>query len=376
MRKSRLIAGAMSGTSADGVDVAIVTIDGHAFTMSAKLLAHHHADFSAALKNRILHCREQGSISLSDLGLIGRELSLAYAAAVDAALRDAGVAAAELSAIAAHGQTLFHQPPTTIQWLDPALLAAESGCVIVSDFRRADCAAGGQGAPLVPFADHILFRHPSRNRVLLNIGGIANLTWLPAGGEIQQVIAFDTGPGNCISDALCRREFPGGEGFDRGGALAQKTPPIESVVQTLMQSTFFQSKPPRSTDGPAMLALFDAADGLKRASFQQRLSTAALLTVSAIEHAITTFLPARPAELIVSGGGTRNAAIMDRLRAAMGTRGAAVMTSDALGIASEAKEAIAFTLLATATLDGVPSNVPSVTGASRAVILGSITPKP
>jgi anhydro-N-acetylmuramic acid kinase len=376
MRKSPLIAGAMSGTSADGVDVAIVTIDGHAFTMSAKLLVHHHADFPAALKNRILRCREQGSISFADLGLMGRELSLAYAAAVAAALREARIAAADVSAIAAHGQTLFHQPPTTIQWLDPALLAAESGCAVVSDFRRADCAAGGQGAPLVGFADYILFRHPSRHRVLLNIGGIANLTWLPAGADIHQVIAFDTGPGNCISDALCRREFPGGEGFDPGGTLAQATPPIESVVQTLLKSTFFQSNPPRSTDGPAMLALFDSADGLKQASFQQRLSTAALLTVSAIEHAITTFLPARPAELIVSGGGTRNAAMMHHLHKAMIGLDCSVMTSDALGIASEAKEAIAFALLGAATLDGVPSNIPSVTGASRAVVLGSITPKP
>ncbi len=141
-----------------------------------------------------------------------------YAAAVREALAANGIEAQHLAAIAAHGQTLFHDPPRTIQWFDPALVAAEVGCAVISDFRRADCAAGGQGAPLVAFADFHLFRHASKGRVLLNIGGIANLTWLKAGGGMEDVIAFDTGPGNCISDHLCRTLIPEGAGFDEGGA--------------------------------------------------------------------------------------------------------------------------------------------------------------
>jgi anhydro-N-acetylmuramic acid kinase len=376
MRVHRFLAGAMSGTSGDGVDVAIVAVDGTALDMSAKQVAHHHSAFSPDLRRLIHTIREQGTARLSDLGSLGRALTLAYAEAVHAALHEAGLSPDGLTAIAAHGQTLYHAPPTTIQWFDPALLSSQTGCVVISDFRRADCAAGGQGAPLVPFADYILFRHPKRNRVLLNIGGIANLTWLPAGGALADVLAFDAGPGNCISDALCRRNDPAGVGYDADGALAQETPPLVNVVTNLLESGFFQMNPPKSTDGPAMIALFDEARGLEGASFSQRLSTAASLTAASIHQAITDFLPAAPAELIVSGGGTRNAAIMQHLHERMRAIDCKVMTSDELGMPSEAKEAVAFALLAAATLDGVPSNVPSVTGAARAVVLGSITPKP
>src|SRR5204862_6327005 len=139
---------------------------------------------------------------------MGGEISVTYATAVNEALAAVGLSAERLAAVAAHGQTLFHDPPNTIQWFDPALVAAEVGCAVVSDFRRADLAAGGQGAPLVPYADYVLFRHATKNRVLLNIGGIANLTYIPAGAALDQVIAFDTGPGNCVSDWICRTRGP------------------------------------------------------------------------------------------------------------------------------------------------------------------------
>src|SRR4051812_25353101 len=177
----RLIAGAMSGTSADGVDVAIVRIRGRGVAMSAQLVHHHHREYHAELKRRIFAMRGSGAVALSELGRVGREISLAYAAAVNEVLLATKLNASQIAAVAAHGQTLYHDVPITIQWLDPALLAAEVGCAVVSDFRRADCAAGGQGAPLVPFADYILFRDATKNRVLLNIGGIANLTFLRAG---------------------------------------------------------------------------------------------------------------------------------------------------------------------------------------------------
>src|SRR4051812_19636056 len=212
--ESRLIAGAMSGTSADGVDVAIVRIDGHGFGMNAKLVRHHHVAYDPSLRESIFEMRSAQSGSLAQLAQIGCDVSLTYARAVNEALQAENLSASDLAAVAAHGQTLFHRPPRTIQWLDPALLAAEVGCAVVSDFRRADCAAGGQGAPLVPFADYVLFRHPTMNRLLINIGGIANVTYIPADSAINKIVAFDTGPGNCICDELCRILYPEGPGVD------------------------------------------------------------------------------------------------------------------------------------------------------------------
>src|SRR5712671_6834310 len=209
----RIIVGAMSGTSADGVDVAVVEITGHGLEMTAKLLHHHARAYDAELRKRIFGVREGTAVSLEELARLGRDISISYAEAANSALSEANVKASDVEAIAAHGQTLYHAPPNTIQWFDPALVAAETGCVVVSDFRRADCAAGGQGAPLVPFADYVLFRHATKNRVLLNIGGIANLTYIPAGGSLEQVIAFDTGPGNCISDHICRTRLRDGTAF-------------------------------------------------------------------------------------------------------------------------------------------------------------------
>ena len=202
--KARLIAGAMSGTSGDGVDVAIVRITGQGLEMSASLVHHHHVAFTAQIRQALFAIRDTQQLKLSELAQLGREISLTYARAVNESLAAANLHADDLGAVAAHGQTLYHDPPNTIQWFDPSLVAAEARCAVVSDFRRADCAAGGQGAPLVPFADYILFRDPTKNRVLLNIGGISNITWIPASAQIDQLIAFDTGPGNCISDWLIR----------------------------------------------------------------------------------------------------------------------------------------------------------------------------
>src|SRR6476661_6684308 len=182
--RERIVAGAMSGTSADGVDVAIVAIAGRGLAMTARLLHHHHRPYEAGLRQAIFNVRESGLSGLAKLADLGHQISVSYSRAVRDALEAASLQSADLACIAAHGQTLYHAPPDTIQWLDPALLAAEVGCAVVSDFRRADCAAGGQGAPLVPFADLILFGDRVNHRVLLNIGGIANLTHLPAGAGI------------------------------------------------------------------------------------------------------------------------------------------------------------------------------------------------
>jgi anhydro-N-acetylmuramic acid kinase len=373
-RLPRLIAGAMSGTSADGIDVAIVHIADSGTNMSAALLHHYHLPYDPALRKALFAIRDGGqAIKLSDLAWLGRKISLSYARAINEALGAAKLNAGDLAAVAAHGQTLYHDPPGTIQWLDPSLVAAEVGCAVVSDFRRADCAAGGQGAPLVPFADYILFRDPLKNRVLLNLGGIANITSLSAGAPIDRVIAFDTGPGNCISDHLCRKHRSDGPGFDEGGMLAESGDADRAVCNAFLQNAFIRKRPPKSTDGPQMIAAFEQIAPTSMA-LNDLLATAVEITVASIVAAIEQ-LPAKPDQVIASGGGINNRRMMAGLQHMLGNH-VELMIADQLGVRSDAKEAMAFALLGAATLDGVPSNVPSVTGARRAVVLGSITPRP
>ncbi len=366
----------MSGTSADGVDVALVRIEGRGLEMSARLIGHHSLEYAPAIRNAIFDCRNSGEIRLDVLADLGRGISLHYATAVKQALQSAGMTAGDLQAIAAHGQTLYHAPPSTIQWFDPALVAAEVGCTVVSDFRRADCAAGGQGAPLVPFADFILFNDPLKHRVLLNIGGIANVTYLPAHGSIDSLLAFDTGPGNCISDFLMRYMNPEGPGVDTDGALASIGKPDEAIALKMLADDFFKQPPPRSTDGPAMVDLFTRSieDFGSRGKLPNNLATACLVTAAAIARSLREFLPQFPDEVIASGGGVHNRIMMSFLRKQM--PGVPVRTTDELGVPSSAKEAIAFALLGAATLDGEPSNVPAATGARVRVVLGSVTSKP
>lgn len=376
MSTVRLLAGAMSGTSADGVDVALVRIENSGHNLVPHLLHHHHRPYAQALRLAIFDLRAGRPVMLGALAELGRQVSLVYAAAINEALLAKGLSAADLAAVAAHGQTLFHQPPLTIQWLDPALIAAEVGCAVISDFRRADCAVGGQGAPLVPFADYLLFRHPTKNRVLVNIGGIANLTFIPAGADLNWVLAFDTGPGNCISDWLMRRLEPAGTGFDAGGKRAAKGQVLSAIVERVVNAPFFWQRPPKSTDPPEMIHLFQEQLGedLDLYAAEDLLATACRITGQSLAQAIFRFLPAEPDEVILSGGGIHNPAIMRHLRQELGP--IPVLLSDDLGVASQAKEALAFALLGAATLDQVPGNVPAATGARRPVVLGAITPKP
>jgi anhydro-N-acetylmuramic acid kinase len=371
---TRLIAGAMSGTSADGVDVALVRITGRGPAMTATVVHHHAHAFDPSLKATIFQIRQSGAVALRDLAQLGHDLSTAYVEAVRAALDAARLTTDALTAVAAHGQTLFHEPPLTIQWLDPALIAARLACVVVSDFRRADCAAGGQGAPLVPFADFILFRHPQRNRVLLNIGGIANLSFIPAGGTMTDVVAFDAGPGNCISDHLCRIMEPGGFGYDAGGARASRGNVHRGFIDAVVADDYFRRPAPKSTDVPTMLAIFERARATVGGgiSLDDLLATACAATVDTIASAYRAAVGDVEAEWIVSGGGAHNAAIMNGLRGRFGN----VLPSSDIGVDVAAKEALAFALLSAATLDGEPGNLPSVTGATRRVVGGAITPRP
>jgi anhydro-N-acetylmuramic acid kinase len=371
---SLTLLGAMSGTSADGVDVAAVRVAGRLPDVRVELLAHAHTPYTPDTAAAIQTIRAQGVAPLSTLASVGRGLTLTYAAAVRATLIAAKLDPSHVAAVACHGQTLFHAPPDTIQWFDPSLLAYHVGIPVVSDFRRADLAAGGQGAPLVPFADFILFRHPTRDRVLLNLGGIANVTILPAGCAIEQVTALDTGPGNCVSDHLCRTLEPAGPGYDASGQLAQKGQVDERAVNAILREPYFTAAAPKSTDGPAMVAAFtkhvDAGMPLA-----DQLATSATVAARAIGHAVRAAFPNGPHDLLVAGGGTQNAALMRAIRAELPAT-THIDTTAAAGIPPQAREAVAFALLGAATLQGYPGNVPSATGAERAVVLGSITPRP
>jgi anhydro-N-acetylmuramic acid kinase len=378
-QQERLIAGAMSGTSADGVDIALTKISGHGLEMSATLVQHHHQPYDPSLKQLIFSCREKQSLALGELAKMGRDISLTYSQAIRESLASSRLNSTDLTAIAAHGQTLFHQPPNTIQWLDPALIAAEINCPVISDFRRADCAAAGQGAPLVPFADYILFRHPTKNRVLLNIGGIANLTFLKAGGDLSDVIAFDTGPGNCISDYLCRKYQPSGPGYDAGGQLASRGKMHQKTSFMFARSEFAFQKPPKSTDGPAMIQLFLETKKYAKfrdASLEDELATACCCAAESILMALHKiekyWLHLSVDEVLASGGGVKNQCLMNLLHLLAPNK----IITQLDETMAQAKEAIAFALLGAATLDNFPSNIPSVTGAKRAVVLGSITPQP
>jgi anhydro-N-acetylmuramic acid kinase len=370
---TRLIVGAMSGTSADGVDAAVVSVCGRGAEMSAKLLAHHAEPYSPELRAAIVRLRGEATVSLRDVAQVTREITLMHAAAVLAALRRADMPIQQVVAVALHGQTLFHDPPCTMQVFDPSLLAIQLECPVVSDFRRADCAVGGQGAPLVPLADFLLFRSKDIHRALLNLGGIANITFLPRGCLLENVTAFDVGPANCLSDDIMRRHDPGGPGHDVGGALAMTGRANKDVAGDMCGDAFFKATGPKSTDGPAMIDLFQAALNRRAPdlSAPDQLATAAAIVVACVQAALTIDSNAFRGELIVSGGGVHNAAVM---RGLSDIPDVAIRTTDDLGVPAAAKEAIAFALLGAATLDNMPGNLPSVTGATRPVVLGSITP--
>lgn len=366
----------MTGTSGDGADAALTEITGRAPDLRVRLIAHHHVPYDPAVRAALFELRDRGQFTFAKLAHLGRAITLSCASAVRNVLRDAKITAPELTAVAAHGQTLYHEPPDTIQWLDPALLAAEVGSAVVSDFRRADLAAGGQGAPLVPFADYLLFRDARINRVALNLGGIANITVLPAGCTPEQVVAFDTGPGNCLSDWVCRTFGSSGAMYDADGAGASQGTVVQSIASAFLAEAYFTAPAPKSTDGPQMIEMFRdrIAEQPDRPPLNDLLATTTYLAAECVHRAVAA-QPTPTDELIVSGGGLHNRTMVGWIKKLL-PASVRFRTVDEFGIAPSAKEALAFALLAAATLDRVPSNLPSVTGAKRAVILGSITPRP
>jgi len=380
--------GLMSGTSVDSIDAASVEIDERNGNITVSLCAYVEYPWPEGLRAAI-HSLFTPHARISELSsmnfLIGEQFALAATAAAEAA----NWSLADVAAIASHGQTIWHAPrgsqsdrlftPNTLQIGEPSVIAARTGCKVIADFRTADVAAGGQGAPLVPYDDYILFRDEAIKRggiAIQNIGGIGNVTFLPRTGRFDDLIAFDTGPGNMILDGLAQIISCGAQSCDRDGSLSDKGAVCHSLLQEWMDNPFFSMRPPKSTGremfGAQAVQQFYKMAKARNISDADTMMTAVALTVESIVTSYRRFLYpfAELASVVVGGGGAHNPTIMRSLRTAL--QPVAVTTHAAYGINDDAKEAIAFALLGYATLQGRPSNVPSATGASRSVVLGKI----
>jgi anhydro-N-acetylmuramic acid kinase len=375
----------MSGTSADGIDVAVVRITAGKLWPKLTLLAHEGFPYPAALRRKVLAAMNAESISTAELARLNWRLGMAYA---DALTATAARHKVKLDLIGCHGQTLYHQArpgayagrsfACTWQLGETALIAGAVGVPVVSNFRPADMVAGGQGAPLVPLLDYVLFANAKRGRVLQNIGGIANLTAIPAGAGPERVVAFDTGPGNMVMDALMQELF--GKAFDRNGALAAAGTVIEPVLVATLKNPYFALKPPRTTGreqfGREYAMKFLAACRRLSAKPEDALATATALTAESIAQSYKRFVRPRmkgAVDYIVSGGGARNHTLMAMLAQRLALLGCDLAASEEFGLPAEAKEAAAFALMAWQTWHRRAGNVPAATGAGRAAILGQVT---
>jgi len=395
-----IVAGVMSGTSADGINVALVEISGVGVDAHFELLAHHEYPYPQPVRRAILAAMNAQRASVADLARLNFLLGELYAAAVRAAAKKSG---REVELVGCHGQTLYHQGEpapylgkriaATWQTGEGAIIAARVGAPVVSDFRPADMAVGGKGAPLVPFLDYLVYRDARAGRIVQNLGGIANLTAIRAGASPEQVIAFDTGPGNMVIDAAMDRLY--GKPYDRDGRIAAKGQPLGAVLKVLLQHRFFRRQPPKTAGREEFGREFvsDFLRHCRRARKEDVVATATALTARSIAQAINRFVLDRRStqhsavstqqngdrtfsDYVVSGGGAKNRTLVNMLRAELGPLGLRLRSSDEFGVPSAAKEAVAFALLAYETWHRRPSNIPAATGARRPAILGKISYAP
>ena len=389
--KPMTVAGIMSGTSADGIDVAIVRIAPGKLRPKLSLLAHESFRFPAPLRRAILAAMNAASTSTAELARLNWRLGIAYAEAVRATLKQHPV---KLDLIGCHGQTLYHQARAasyagrsfacTWQAGEAQVIASTLRVPVVSNFRPADMLAGGQGAPLVSLLDYALFAHPTRGRVLQNIGGIANLTAIPAATSPRTVIAFDTGPGNMVIDALALELV--GMRYDRNGGIAAQGRVLPPALAGALRNPYFQLKPPRTAGreefGREYAAKFLAACRRYSDKPEDAIATATALTAETIAGSYKKFIlhkmrgegkVQRSVDYIVSGGGARNNTLMAMLAQRLEPLGCELAASEDFGLPVEAKEAAAFALLAWQTWHRLPGNVAAATGARRLVILGQIS---
>lgn len=377
----------MSGTSADGIDVAIVRITGEKLNLRLKFLAHRHAAYPHPVRTAILNAMNATHMSVADLSRLNFLLGELYSEAIRKTKESSGIR--KLNLVGCHGQTLYHQGEEaeffgtkiacTWQTGEGSVISARLGVPVVSDFRPGDMAAGGKGAPLVPFLDYALFRHARLGRILQNIGGIANLTAIPAGAKSKSVMAFDTGPGNMVIDQLTQRLY--GKSYDHNGAIAAAGNVLQAVLEELLRNPYFHAKPPK-TAGREEFGREYADQVLrlcKDARPQDIIATATALTARSISQSIKQFVLTPAAkranfrDFIVSGGGAENRTLTKMLSDEVNKMGLTPRKMDDFHLPGQAKEAVAFALLAYQTWRREPGNVPSATGAKRAAVLGKIS---
>jgi anhydro-N-acetylmuramic acid kinase len=385
-----LVLGLMSGTSADAIDVALAKISGAPPHLNAQLLNHTSINFPQAIRKEILRVAEQQPISAGDLSQLNFRLGEIFAGAALTACKRFHIASKKVALIGSHGQTIFHQGkavphlgrPTasTLQIGEASIIAARTNITTVADFRPADIAQGGQGAPLVPYADCLLYRHAKLGRISLNLGGIANITVLPPNAKPSQVFAFDTGPANMLIDALVQHFTHGRQRYDKNAALAQTGRAIPALVNELMKDPYLRLAPPKSTGreyyGRSYVKNLLATGRRHSAKPADLIRAATIFTALSIVDALHRFvLPKHKIhQLIVSGGGARNPLVIAQLAAALPQ--IEIVPSAQLGVPEEAKEAFAFALMAYETFQQRPANLPSATGAQGPAILGKISYAP
>jgi anhydro-N-acetylmuramic acid kinase len=375
------VIGLMSGTSADGVDAALVEWPAGEAPRPFELVAFRQYPFPESLQARI-HELAAGRLppgnALSELAALDVLLAERFAESAIALADSARIPLAEIDAVASHGQTVAHHPElrATLQIGDPSLIAERTGCTTVADFRPRDIAAGGEGAPLAPFFHFAALSDPAENRLALNLGGIANVTWLPKGGCADDVIAFDVGPANALIDGVVAILSEGRESMDRDGARARRGRVDEALLARLLDDEFLTRPPPKSTGreryGTEQSEALVGESRSEGRAADDLVATLAAFTVQAIVRAQRDFIDGTVERLLVGGGGVENPALMEGLGAAL--PGVPVATFDTVGVPARAAEAMAFALMGRHTLLGIPNHLPRCTGATHAVVLGEISP--
>ena len=382
-----LVMGLMSGTSADGIDVALARVEGAPPKLKSELIAHSTMPMKAVVRKEVLRVAEGGACTAGEISQLNFRVGEEFATAAIAACSKFGMAQASLELIGSHGQTIFHQgkavaylgakTASTLQIGEGAVIAARTGVPTVSDFRTADMAVGGQGAPLVPYVDWLLYRDAKIGRVSLNLGGIGNITVIPAGAKPEDVFAFDTGPGNMVIDALVGHFTKGRKRFDEGARMALRGGNVPEIVDEMMKDLFLRVKPPKSTGREQY-----GREYVKRvlgwgkkhwAKPEELVWAATIFAALSVVDALRRFvLPkTRIDQMIVSGGGTHNPLIMAQLEAALAP--VEVLRSSRVGVPEDAKEAYAFAVLAYETWKRRAGNLPRATGAARDAVLGKIS---
>lgn len=385
MKTGRYVVGLMSGTSMDGIDAALVQIRGKPERPRVQLEAFGAFPYPAVMRKALLDVASGKPATAGEISNLNYQVGELFARAALAVCRRGHIETARLCVIGSHGQTIFHQGPkgkrdskshlaSTLQIGEPAVIAERTRAAVVADFRAADLAAGGQGAPLVPMVDYLLLRHRLQGSIALNLGGIANLTAVPGNAGMDEVFGFDTGPANMVIDGIMARITRGRKAYDADGKWASRGEVIEPLLAKMLREPFFAGSPPKSAGREQFGEEFVDRHFFhrRRARPQDLLATATELTARSVAQAINHIVLPRGSfhRLIVSGGGAHNLFLIERLRALLPSL--TFYKSTDFGLPIDAKEAIAFALLADRTMHGLPGNLPTVTGARRPVVLGKI----